>query len=305
MKAVLDTKVQSAYDDDIAERYHFPSRYLETLTSCIGDWVVFRQPRASGGTLSYFATARVREIVQDPSNSTHYYALIDKFSSFDEPVPWRTDGAYAERAIRQLPNIAQVGLYLRGRSVRPLDEDDYFAIVEIGFRASWDPSNLAAGAIDEATANLLAARLEASARRKGRLTIACLTNKAVRDRAFRKAVCAAYGHRCAISKLSIVDASGLSEVQAAHIVPVADGGLDTVPNGIALSATVHWLFDRHLISINENMQLMIAPSVSGNEWTRILGTAGAQIFIPTNKMHHPLDIYLARHRGKFNSVNRV
>jgi putative restriction endonuclease len=264
MKAVLDTKVQSAYDDEIAERYHFPSRYLETLRQCVGDWVVFRQPRASGGTLAYFATARVREIVQDPSTSTHHYALIEEFSSFGEPVPWRTNGDYAERAIRELPNIAHVGLYLRGRSVRSLSDDDYFSIIETGFSAAWDPFDPAAGEFDDATADLLAARLEGNSSRKRRLTIACLTNKTVRDRAFRRAVCAAYGHRCAISGLSIVDARGLSEVQAAHIVPVADGGLDTVPNGIALSATVHWLFDRHLISINEDMQLMVAPAVRGS-----------------------------------------
>lgn len=47
-------------------------------------------------------------------------------------------------------------------------------------------------------------------------------------------------------------------MQAAHIMPVAAGGPDIVQNGIALSATVHWLFDRHLISIDEDYRLLVS-----------------------------------------------
>jgi putative restriction endonuclease len=33
---------------------------------------------------------------------------------------------------------------------------------------------------------------------------------------------------------------------------VAEGGPDVVQNGIALSATAHWLFDRHLIALTDD-----------------------------------------------------
>jgi HNH endonuclease len=85
-----------------------------------------------------------------------------------------------------------------------------------------------------------------------------LMNRKVRDANFRRAVCRAYDDRCAVTGLKIVNGGGRSEVQAAHIRSVADGGPDIVQKGIALSATAHWLFDRHLISIGEDMWLLVS-----------------------------------------------
>ncbi|MBX9460355.1 MAG: HNH endonuclease [Brevundimonas sp.] len=73
-----------------------------------------------------------------------------------------------------------------------------------------------------------------------------LVNRKVRDTSFRRQVCRAYDDTCAITGLRIINGGGRSEVQAAHIWPVEHGGPDTVRNGLALSGTVHWLFDRHL-----------------------------------------------------------
>lgn len=46
MKAVLDTKEASEYDDDTSRHYHFPQRYLQTVEQARGDWVVLRRPTA-------------------------------------------------------------------------------------------------------------------------------------------------------------------------------------------------------------------------------------------------------------------
>ena len=45
---------------------------------------------------------------------------------------------------------------------------------------------------------------------------------------------------------------GRAEVQAAHIRPVADNGPDSLRNGVALSSTFHWMFDRGLISVGDD-----------------------------------------------------
>ncbi len=66
------------------------------------------------------------------------------------------------------------------------------------------------------------------------------------------AVVSAYDERCAVSRLRIINGGGRAEVEAAHIWPFADGGPDVVRNGLALSATCHWLFDRHLISLSDD-----------------------------------------------------
>jgi putative restriction endonuclease len=49
--------------------------------------------------------------------------------------------------------------------------------------------------------------------------------------------------------IKIINGGGRAEVQAAHIRPVNSRGPDSVRNGIALSGTVHWMFDRGLISV--------------------------------------------------------
>lgn len=88
MKAVFDTKPGSGYDDEITQRYHFPSRYAGVAAASINDWVVFRRPRADGGDLSYFAVARVLRIERDPVTSARHYARLSDYLPFDRPVPW-------------------------------------------------------------------------------------------------------------------------------------------------------------------------------------------------------------------------
>ena len=50
------------------------------------------------------------------------------------------------------------------------------------------------------------------------------------------------------------------KMQAAHIRPVAEGGPDVVRNGLALSATAHWMFDRGLISVDDDHTILIAEA---------------------------------------------
>ena len=74
-------------------------------------------------------------------------------------------------------------------------------------------------------------------------------SRPVRDAAFARAIQAAYNSTCAVTGLRLINGGGRPEVQAAHIRPVADKGPDSIRNGLALSGTVHWMFDRSLISI--------------------------------------------------------
>jgi hypothetical protein len=68
-----------------------------------------------------------------------------------------------------------------------------------------------------------------------------------RDEAFRRHVREAYGNTCAVTGLCLLNGGGRPEVQAAHIRAVEANGPDTVRNGLVLTATVHWMFDRGLI----------------------------------------------------------
>ncbi|KAK0349792.1 hypothetical protein LTR94_031657, partial [Friedmanniomyces endolithicus] len=83
-----------------------------------------------------------------------------------------------------------------------------------------------------------------------------LVNRKIRDANFRNHVLDAYENTCAVTGLRIVNGGGKAEAQAAHIWSVAGGGPDIVQNGVALSATAHWLFDRHLITFDDNLCLL-------------------------------------------------
>ena len=85
-KAVLTTKVDPTYDDLPEQRYQFPRTYLRQVEAARGDWIVYYEPRRpsgdlmkTGGRQAYFATARIIDIIEDPSKADHFYALIDDF----------------------------------------------------------------------------------------------------------------------------------------------------------------------------------------------------------------------------------
>lgn len=116
-----------------------------------------------------------------------------------------------------------------------------------------------------------------------------------RDRAFSAAVKTAYGDTCAMTGLKIINGGGRSEVQAAHIRPVELRGPDSVRNGLALSATVHWMFDRGLVSIDEDFSLLLAhdrvPDIVG----RILN-ADRKLRMPDRADSQPHQQFLEFHR---------
>jgi putative restriction endonuclease len=303
VKAILDTKPESAYDDDIASRYHFPARYLGLMSRCVGDWVVFRRPRAGGSGIAYFAVARVAGITPDTTKPGHHYAAIADFLAFDRPVAWRVDGRYAEAALREITNVPQLGLFLRGKSVRELEDADFVEIVEAGLSETLDPINarmlgLDPQSVDEATWSLLNTPAEVAERR----VVAMLVNRKVRDANFRRTVCRAYDDRCAVTGLKIVNGGGRSEVQAAHILSVFDGGPDIVQNGIALSATAHWLFDRHLISIGGDMRLLVSHNKVPAELRQLFAPQAERILLPKDSRLWPSPAFVAAHRERFGST---
>jgi putative restriction endonuclease len=303
MKAVFDTKPTSVYDDEITRHYQFPRRYLEIAQRCVGDRVVFRRPRADGGNLAYFACALVSRLEPDPDNPSMTFAHLHDFMQFDRPVPWKFNGRYWEEDLRNIPQ-RKVGVSLRGRSVRALSEEDFAAIVTEGLSETLAPENverlnLSPATVAQANADLHAPPGQDLARRVEQV----LTNRAIRDANFRGLVCDAYQGRCAVTKLRILDHGSNPEVQAAHIWGVADGGPDVVQNGIALSATVHWLFDRHLITIGDDGRLIVAQTKVPSEFQAVYAQHGKLLHLPAKAADQPHPSFLEKHRAIFFAKN--
>jgi len=300
MKGVLDLRPRSGYDDEVAVRYHFPDRYLVEALRLAGDWVAFREPRREGGRQAYVAAARVVRIEPDRARAAHSYAILSGYIEFDRPVTLRRpDGRYHEDALNAVP-AAAVGRTLQGRSVRTIPEDDFGAIVAAGFAETLAAGNAARLGLDDGSLDAdTRALLELPPEEQQRRVALILANRKVRDAAFRHNVLAAYDDTCAVTGLRIVNGGGRAEAQAAHIWAVADGGPDVVQNGIALSGTAHWCFDRHLISLTDDLRLLVAHNRIPTGLQSLFGGHMERIRTPNDPSLAPHPAYVARHRERF------
>ena len=71
------------------------------------------------------------------------------------------------------------------------------------------------------------------------------TKQRERDTAFRDAIFKIHGERCACCDIAIKEL-----LEAAHIVPVAFSGSDSIVNGLPLCPTHHSAFDRNLFTFD-------------------------------------------------------
>ncbi len=72
-----------------------------------------------------------------------------------------------------------------------------------------------------------------------------------------------------------------------------------VQNGLALSGTVHWLFDRHLISLTDDYRLLVSHNKVPAEFRRLFAQSGEQIHLPKSPAQWPHPAYIAKHRERF------
>ncbi len=124
-----------------------------------------------------------------------------------------------------------------------------------------------------------------------------LTSRVVRDRTFRRIVLDAYDQRCAVTGLKLINGGGRAEVDAAHIRPVEANGPDIINNGIALSGTAHWMFDRGLISLSDSLEILISRHVNDADSVRALVNKTGYALPPHRPSQHPHPHFLSWHRN--------
>jgi putative restriction endonuclease len=301
VKAVFDTKPNSGYDDAF-DQYHFPTRsnYMAAALAARDDWIVLREPQRNGGRRAYVAVARVLDVRPDPLRADHAYATLGDYLPFDVPVPFIGPDGYREAPLRAIEDASRVGAGVQGRAMRPLDDADFAAIVLAGLSQTLEPANARRLGPPEGLHDIGEPFLfDAPPVEQARRVEAMLINRKIRDANFRRQVCEAYDDRCAVTRLRIINGGGRSEVQAAHIWPVGDGGPDVVQNGIALSGTIHWLFDRHLISLTDDYRLLVSHNKVPGELRGLFANQMDRIHLPTDPRLRPHPTYVARHRQAF------
>jgi len=295
-KAVLTTKVDPSYDDLPEERYHFPRTYLRQIEAAKGDWILYYEPRRAnskeasrGGRQAYFATARIDRIEQDPTLPDHFYAFVKSFLPFDHAVPFREGEVTYEHALTKEDGSTNRGAF--GRAVRNLSDSEYDLILHSGFMRTLGESAPAV-AVGWPVLNAFSDREQATFDRP---LVERLVIRPFREAAFAGAVKTAYADTCAMTGLKIVNGGGRTEVQAAHIRPVADSGPDSVRNGLALSGTVHWMFDRGLVSIDDDYSLIIGKGGVPDTIGRMLNP-DRRLRLPQSAEMRPHPQFLRFHR---------
>ncbi|MGQ0742721.1 MAG: HNH endonuclease [Alphaproteobacteria bacterium] len=286
--AVFTIKAGSGYDDVPEERYHFPGQYLGRARQAIGDLIIYYEPRRGDGRLSYIAVARVDSIDLDPIREGHYYARMSDYLNFDSPVPFRGDGGLFETALRGQGEAGLSGEFRN--AIRLLPNSEFEAILAAGFTGSNSenrPIDLAPGQLAEEPVEFV------------RPIIEQVVRKPFREAAFARQVKRAYDSRCAFTGLDMRNGGGRTEVDAAHIKPVgADhNGPDSIRNGLALSKTVHWMFDRGLLSIDSDFKILTAKSLVPEPIKRLLLPNG-YILLPDKTAERPHPVFLEYHRNK-------
>ncbi|MDP3690973.1 HNH endonuclease [Bradyrhizobium sp.] len=282
----------SIYEDSPAERYQFPSQYLARVEACIGDWIIYYEPRKARESRGYFAIAKIQHVIPDPGTSGMYIAIVEPGSYLDfvNPVPFREVGGLIERGL-----LNEHGK-ISGRAqsaVRPISPADFNRITELGFAENTPllPRIDARSALPGMQEGQAVFQYE-----QERSRVEYLTSRIVRDRIFRSVVLSAYDARCAVTSLKLINGRGRAEVDAAHIRPVEANGPDIVSNGLALSGTAHWMFDRGLISIAEDHEILISRHVNDTAGVRTLINKTGRILAPVRTVDQPHPHFLRWHR---------
>jgi putative restriction endonuclease len=178
-------------------------------------------------------------------------------------------------------------------AVRALTAEDFRRIVELGLeeRAPLLPrtgeASSGAGFAEDQAAFVFESQ-------RDRATF--FVSRIVRDRIFRRVVLRAYDRRCAITGLRLINGAGRAEVAAAHIRPVEAGGPDIVNNGLALSGTAHWMFDRGLIGLSDDLDILISRQANDPDSIRAVINPSGRALGPVRCVDRPHPHFLNWHR---------
>jgi putative restriction endonuclease len=221
-----------------------------------------------------------------------YIAVIEPGSYLDfvNAVPFRNVDGLVERGL-----LNEEGK-ISGRAqsaVRPISLADFNRITELGFA---EDSTLLPRVDAPAAFPDMQEEQSTFQHEQERNRVAYLSSRIVRDSVFRRIVLRAYDARCAITSLKLINGAGRAEVEAAHIRPVEANGPDIISNGLALSGTAHWMFDRGLIGVADDREILISRHVNDPAGVHAMINKSGRILTPSRAVDWPHPRFLRWHR---------
>lgn len=293
MFGVFIHRQDSKYNDHPSKQYQFPKNYLSRALQFEGGWVLFYEPTKVKNSRGYYATAKIDKIVSDPSADNMYLALLEPESYFEFPN---------SVALRHKGQLLERGLYnesggVSGRAqaaVRPISKTDFNRILDKGLEDTvsilprQDIDHTLTLSVQEGQVDFQHTQIRRREAYRG--------NRIVRSSIFRRLVINAYDERCAFTGLKFINGGGRAEVEAAHIRPVEHSGPDSIQNGLALSGTVHWMFDRGLLGLDDNMEIMVSRHINDRDSLEKLIQPSFIATTPEDIRFRPHPAFLKWHR---------
>lgn len=108
-----------------------------------------------------------------------------------------------------------------------------------------------------------------------------------------------YGQTCAVTGQRFVSLHH-TEADGAHIIGRAERGTDDPRNGIALSKSVHWAFDRGIFTISDQYEVLIHPKARSADIANfpLLEMDRRRIALPNDSYYWPHAEALAWHKAE-------
>lgn len=118
-----------------------------------------------------------------------------------------------------------------------------------------------------------------------------------RDSAFRTIVLSNYEHTCAVTGQRFKSPRHV-EADGAHIIGKEVAGTDDPRNGIALSKSVHWAFDRGIFTISNQYEVIVNPKVADASTDKfpVIEMNRKKILLPKDGYYWPHPEALAWHK---------
>jgi putative restriction endonuclease len=304
---VLESALGSQYED-APDSYEFPTRYLRHFEA-VGKgeplFAVIYEPRGETGTgrMGYVALA---EVVTSPSPTGRRNNAGEELwrvsyrrpaEPFGSAVPREVLGEAVETWLRALPRGRPRNVATFGRAVRALTDEDFERILRL---AEVNPL------IEEASYPIDPFEPLTDVRERVERIIKVYERRA----AFRREVLGAYGFVCAVTGLGlggIAPTKSLGILDAAHVRPVGSAGVDSIRNGIAMTPTLHRLFDFGLFTLEpagDDLRVLVSPRLETRmvevpERGVSLGlNAGTALLLPANPALRPRKSDVDFHRNR-------
>ncbi len=123
------------------------------------------------------------------------------------------------------------------------------------------------------------------------------TSSQKREKKFKEIVLDNYDSTCAVTGLKFATNTH-AEAWGAHIIPKHKQGTDDPRNGLALSQTVHWAFDRGIFRITDQYEVEINPKAKNAQIANfpLMEMDRKKIFQPSDKHYWPHQEALAWHK---------